>query len=152
MQPTKWDLVLDTKPVPILTHLMDEVAKLFAKDLAGWPPRVEEFDPATGATLAELLAELPLGPDPRAFKEAFVLTRFDLGREVEAFDDYVRNHRWMASGLPAKDKAIVLFLSRFITEQLLGLAEHTEGRLKRSHLLDVLDRTERVFFLKGSPP
>jgi hypothetical protein len=99
-----------------------------------------------------LLAENPLTPDPRVYREAFVLTRFDLGRELLASDDYLRNQRWMATGLGAKDKAMLLFLSRFMAEQLLGLAEATEGRVSRSHLLDVLDRTERIFFSRGLTP
>ena len=152
MQPSKWDLILDQKPVPLLTHLLEEVAKIFAKDLAVWPPNIEDFDLATGRKLVDLLAESPLPPDPRLYREAFVLTRFDLGRELEASDDYLRNHRWMATGLGAKDKGMLLFLSRFMAEQLLGLAEATEGRVTRPHLLDVLDRVERLFFAKGPTP
>jgi hypothetical protein len=152
VQPSKWDLILDQKPIPLLTHLLEEVAKIFAKDLAHWPPRVEDFDPQTGRKLSDLLAESPVAPDPRLYREAFVLTRFDLGRELEASDDYLRNQRWMASGLPAKDREMLLFLSRFMAEQLLGLAEATEGRVTRPHLLDVLDRTERHFFSKALTP
>ena len=152
MQPSKWDLILDQKPIPLLTHLLEEVAKIFAKDLAVWPPNVEDFDLATGRKLVDLLAESPLPPDPRLYREAFVLTRFDLGRELEASDDYLRNHRWMATGLGAKDRGMLLFLARFMAEQLLGLAEATEGRVTRPHLLDVLDRVERLFFAKGPTP
>ncbi len=149
MQPSKWDLVLDQKPIPIQAHLLEEVSKLFAADLAAWPPKVDEFDPQTGEKLAVLLAESPLPPDPRLYVEAFALTRFDLARELDAYDEYLRNHRWLQSGLAAHDKAMLLFLSRFMTEQLLGLAEHTHGRLTRTHLLDVLGRTERHFFSRG---
>ncbi|MDP1823029.1 MAG: hypothetical protein Q8L48_07300 [Archangium sp.] len=151
MQPSKWDLILEQKPIPLLSHLLEEVAKIFAKDLATWPPHVEDFDPVTGRKLADLLAEAPLAPDPRLYVEAFVLTRFDLARELAASDDYLRNQRWMASGLGAKDRGMLLFLSRFMAEQLLGLAEATEGRVTRKHLLDVLDRTERLFFARGPP-
>ncbi|MFO0598542.1 MAG: hypothetical protein U0228_24765 [Myxococcaceae bacterium] len=151
MQPSKWDLVLEQKPIPIQEHLLEEVSKLFAADLRAWPPKLDELDPQTGAHLAQLLAEAPLRPDPRLYVEAFVLARFDLGREVEAFDDHLRNHRWLATGLAAKDKPMLLFLARFLTEQLLALSEHTQGRLKRTHLLDVLARTERHFFASGTP-
>jgi hypothetical protein len=150
VQPSKWDLILDQKPIPLLTHLLEEVAKIFATDLARWPPQVEDFDPQTAHKLTDLLAENPLAPDPRLYREAFVLTRFDLGRELEASDDYLRNQRWMASGLPAKDRGMLLFVSRFMAEQLLGLAEATEGRVTRPHLLDVLERTERHFFSKAA--
>ncbi len=149
MQPSKWDLVLSQKPVPLVEHLLEEVSKLFAQDLAVWPPKVEDFDPVTGARLAALLAESPRAPDPRLFHEAFALTRLDLGRELEAYDDVMRNQRWRASGLPEKDKGLLLFLSRFMAEQLLGLLEATDGRLTRPRLLDVLDRTERHFFARG---
>ncbi len=152
MQPSKWDLVLDQKPIPLLTHLLESVAKIFASDLAIWPPNVEDFDLATGRKLVDLLAEAPLAPDPRLYREAFVLTRFDLGREIEASDDYLRNQRWMSTGLGAKDRGMMLFLSRFMAEQLLGLLEATEGRVTRPHLLDVLDRTERLFFSRGPTP
>ncbi|PZR11447.1 MAG: hypothetical protein DI536_17630 [Archangium gephyra] len=145
MQPSKWDLVLDHKPIPVLTHLLAEVAKLFAQDLLVWPPKVEE--PQTIAVLAGVLER----PPRQLYQAAFQLTRFDLGREVEAYDDYLRNHRWLTEGLSAKDKPMLLFLSRFMTEQLLGFAEATEGRVKRHHLLDVLADTERHFF-KGLTP
>jgi hypothetical protein len=149
MQPSRWDLVLDLKPKPILDHVIDEVAKLFAKDLAAWPPEIESLDPSTGATVAALVQNHPFGPDPRVFTEAFTLARFDIARETDAFDDYVRNQRWMATGLPASEKAMILFASRFIVEQLLGLNEHTEGRVSRKHLLEIIDRTERQFFRKA---
>lgn len=152
MQPSKWDLVLEQKPIPLLTHLLEEVAKIFAADLGTWPPHVEDFDPQTGGKLADLLAEAPLPPSPQLYREAFVLTRFDLSRELEASADYLRNQRWLKTGLGAKDKGMLLFLSRFMAEQLLGLAEATEGRVTRPHLLDVLDRTERLFFAKGPSP
>jgi hypothetical protein len=150
VQPSKWDLILDQKPIPLVAHLLEEISKIFAKDLAHWPPRVEDFDPQTSQKLIDLLAETPLAPDPRLFVEAFVLTRFDLERDLAASDDYMRNQRWMKSGLATKDKGMLLFLSRFMAEQLLGLAEATEGRLTRAHLLDVLNRTERHFFARGS--
>lgn len=150
MQPNKWDFILDQRPVPLLSHLLEEVAKIFASSLAQWPPQVEDFDPQTGHKVAALLADSPLVPDARLYSEAFVLTGFELKREFEAADDYLRNQRWMASGLSAKEKGMLLFLSRFMTEQLLGLAEATEGRLSRPNLVTVLERTERHFFARGA--
>ncbi len=144
MQPSRWDLVLDHKPVPVLDHLLKEVAKLFATDLLVWPPKVEE---AQGVAA---LAEHPLRPTALLYRGAFVLTRLDLAREVDAYDDYLRNQRWLGEGLSAKDKPMLLFLTRFMTEQLLGFAEATEGRVKRHHLLEVLADTERHFF-QGLP-
>ena len=44
---SKWDYILDLKPKPVVTHLLDEVAKLLAKDLAQFPPPIEGFESAT---------------------------------------------------------------------------------------------------------
>jgi hypothetical protein len=146
MQPSKWDLVLGARPQPIVEHLVAEVAKLFARDLAAWPPEVEAFDDATGAKLRDLLAASPARPAPSLYEEAFRLTRLDLSREFDALDDYWRNQRWLSAGLAASDKGMLLFLSRFVTEQLLALGEATDGRINRSRMLDVLDRTRTSFF------
>ncbi|MEW6431404.1 MAG: hypothetical protein AB1730_07820 [Myxococcota bacterium] len=151
MQPSKWDLVLGTRPRPILEHLVDEVARLFAKDLATWPPEVDAFEGAEGAKLVDLLAEHPDRPEPRLYREAFELTRLDLSREFEALDDYWRNQRWLSAGLAAREKGMLQFLSRFMAEQLLALGEATEGRINRSRMLDVLERTRATFFAKLTP-
>ena len=145
MEPTRWDRILEQKPVPVIEHVLGEIAKLFADDLATWPPKIEAFDEVTGRNLAALLLETPRKPDVLVFQQAFHVTRLDLGREFEAHDDYLRNQRWLEAGLTAKDKGMVLFLSRFMAEQLLSLGEATDGRVTRSAMLDVLARTERLF-------
>jgi hypothetical protein len=146
MQPSKWDLVLEARPIPLVDHLMSEVARLFARDLARWPPEVEAFDAPTGASLRALLEGAPARPHPQLYREAFALTRLDLSREFEALDDYWRNQRWLSAGLAASERSMLQFLSRFMAEQLLALGEATQGRLTRARLLEVLDRTRAAFF------
>jgi len=151
MPRSRWDRILELKPVPLIEHVMEEVARLFAADLRTWPPPVDEFEGEAGAKIAALLAANPRPPDDRVVGEAFTLTRFDLAHEHEAYDDYLRNQRWQEAGLTASDKPMLLFLSRFMSEQLLALGEATEGRLKRAQLLEVLARTQRHFLSKGRP-
>lgn len=144
MQPTRWQHILEQKPRPVIDHVLDEVSKLFATDLNTWPPQIEAFDELTGRQLAELLADTPQKPAPALFQQAFHLTRLDLSRQFDAHDDYLRNQRWLEAGLTGKDKPMVLFLSRFMAEQLLALGEATEGRVTRALMLEVLSRTERL--------
>lgn len=151
MQPSKWERVLNSKPLPVLEHLLDEAARLFATDLSAWPPSIDEFDPATGPTVATLIRETPERPDARLYAEAFRLTRIDLSRELEAYDDYFRNQRYLESGLEPKDKGLLLFVSRFMAEQLLGLSEATAGRVSRPKLLEILEKTRRYFFASPTP-
>jgi hypothetical protein len=152
VRPTRWELLLDQKPIPLIEHLLDQVARLFAAELAAWPPRITEFDAQTGATLEGLLEAQPDRPDERVYAEAFRLTRWDLGRDFEAVDDYWRNQRHLEVGLTPAHKPMILFLTRYLSEQLLSLGEATEGRVTRARMLDALGRTERHFRSKVSPP
>ena len=142
--PSRWERLLDSKPIPVIDHLEGEVAKLFAESLKAWPLDVEDADPAT----LTLLQAHPLRPEKAMFAEAFRLARWDLHREFDAFDDYVRNQRWLAAGLAPEARPLLLFLSRYLTEQALGVNEATEGRIDRRRMLSVLERTERLL-LRG---
>src|SRR4051812_40556453 len=102
--PSKWDAVLDQKPVPIQEHLLVECSKLFANDLNRWPPPVEELS----GTSAQLLAANPVRPAPLLLREAFRLARWELERALDAYDDYMRNRRWEAAGLTASEKPMLL--------------------------------------------
>lgn len=138
----RWDRILDIKPVPVVEHLLAEASRLLAADLSNWPLEVLDIDASTGAAVATLLAQ-PTRPGPGVFRQAIQLTRWDLGRDFEAIDDYWRNERLTEAGLTMAAKPMVLFLSRFITEQLLAFGEATSGRVTRARLLDVLARIER---------
>lgn len=121
------------------------MGKLFAAELSVWPPKIENFDEVSGAALTLMLAQTPDRPDVAVFEQAFHLTRLDLSRAFDAQSDYLRNQRWLEAGLTAKDKPMVLFLSRFMVEQLLSLGEATHGRVSRPRLLTVLAHTERLY-------
>ena len=90
VQPSKWDLILEQKPIPLLRHLLTEAAKLSAADLAVGLRMKTSIQ--TGAEW--LTGWRRHRPDPRLYREAFLLTRFDL-TGAERSDDYLRNQRWM---------------------------------------------------------
>jgi hypothetical protein len=138
--PSKWDAVFDLKPVPVTEYVLVECSKLFAKDLSTWPPPIDDV---TGSAAA-LLASEPPPPSARLMREAFKLARWDLARELDAYDEYMRNERWGEAGLIAAEKPMLLFMSRFIEEQLLGLGEATKGRVDRKAMMRVLELTERA--------
>lgn len=149
MRPSKWDLVLQRKPTPLIDHLVGELGALFADELAQWPPAIDEIDEATRVTLAGLIDTHPHRPGRPAYEVAFTLARWDLEHDVDAVDDYFRNHRYLEAGLAAADRPLVLFLSRLIAEHLLALGE--ASRLKRPRLLEVLARTRAAFLAKAEP-
>ncbi|MFL5319193.1 MAG: hypothetical protein ACJ790_06015 [Myxococcaceae bacterium] len=145
---SRWDHLLETKPIPLLEHLKDEVAKLLAKELANWPPPMEELDPAFLQKNAQLFEPGAQRPKDLVYVEAFRLTRWEMERNVDAVDDYMRNSRFVERGLEPTDKSALLVLSRWLTEQMLALSESTNGRTKRKDLIEILDRLERRLNLK----
>ncbi|TSC32134.1 hypothetical protein [Corallococcus sp. Z5C101001] len=147
--PSRWDHLFDLKPVALVDHLLEEVARLLARDLESWPPPVQDLDPATLGEFTPLFQEATRRPSPAVYMEALRLARWDLAREFDAFDDYVRNKRYLERGLAPEDRVPLLFLTRWLTEQMLGLGEATQGRIKRPRMQDCLDRLEAHL---GPPP
>lgn len=141
--PSRWDFLLETKPVPLVEHLKDEVAKLLAQELQSWPPPMTELDPAWVRKHATVFEPGAPRPSDALYREAFRVTRWELERDVEAVDDYMRNQRFLERGLAPTDKSALLVLSRWLTEQLLQLSEATENRVKRKDLIDILEKLSR---------
>jgi hypothetical protein len=150
--PSRWDSLLETKPIPVLDQLLEEVAKLLAKELAQWPPPVQELDLDVGGTFAPLFLEHPPRPSQAVYDEALRLSRWELEREFDAYDDYMRNKRYLERGLAPTDRLALLFLNRWLVEQMLGLGEATEGRVKRPQMRQILDKVEAKLRLVQPPP
>ena len=148
--PSRWDLLLDQKPIPLVDHLLAEVAKLVARDLSRWPLPVEDLDLSTGRQFASLFAPDSKRPGEAVFAEAFRLARWELRRELDAYDDYLRNRRYLARGLAPDDRPALLLINRWLVEQMLSLGEATESRLKRPQMLECLDRIARHLALLGA--
>ncbi len=142
---SRWEqfLELDRKPIPLIDHLLAEVAKLLAKDLETWPPPVLELDLDTGGRFRELFAPDSRRPEPAVYEEAFRVARWELEREIDASADYFRNQRWIERGLSPAERTPILFVSTWLVEQLLSLREYTHNRVTRPNLVDCLGRTEQ---------
>ena len=57
--------------------------------------------------------------------------------------DYMRNRRYRESGITDRERPVLLFVSRWVLEQLLSLSDATDGRVDRPALLELVDRLER---------
>lgn len=143
---SRWDALLDQKPIPLLDHLVEEAAKLLEVELAKWPLPVEllEDGPAANAQTA-LLSPDSKRPSETVYEEAFKTARMEVERRFDALDDYMRNRRWRERGLTDDARPALLLLNAFLVEQLLSLGEATEGRVSRKRMIDCLDRIERHF-------
>jgi hypothetical protein len=149
---SRWDHLIEVKTVHVMDHLQDEVAKLLAKDLSKWPPPIQEIDLDVGGTFAPLFLEPTPRPAQAVFDEALRLSRWELAREFDAYDDYMRNKRYLERGLAPTDRLTLLFLNRWLVEQMLGLGEATQGRVKRPMMGQILDKVEARLRLVQPPP
>jgi len=148
---SRWEHLLHQKPIPLLEHLLDEVARLLGAELRCWPLNVQELDVATGRAFAELLAAGSPRPPEAVFTEALRLARWDVEHAPEAADDYFRNRRFADAGLTEAHRSALLLVSRWLVEQLRSLGEATEGRVKSREMAAVLTRLERGFSVPASP-
>lgn len=140
----RWDAFLASRPVPLVDHLLEEVAKLIARDLSSWPPPVGEWDAQTGAGFATLFEPDAPAPHPGIYPEATRLACLSLQRDLEAYDESLRNRRYLEAGVPERDRTALLFLVRWLEEQMLSLGEATQGRIKRSQMVRCLKRAEAL--------
>ncbi len=147
--PSRWDYLFEAKPVPIIEHFLEEVSKLLATELQQWPLPIQELDLAHGQKFAALLEPGSKRPERAVFTEAFRLARWELLREFDAYDDYMRNARFVERGLAPEDRTALLLVSQWLVEQMVGIGEATEGRIRRPQLAECLERIERR--LHGSP-
>jgi hypothetical protein len=148
----RWERVLDQKPVSLRDHLLDEAAKVLLVELRQWPLAIEEVDEQTGAGIAELLAPDAPRPSPAVLAAALKLTRWDLDREHEAYDDFMRNRRYQEAGITERERPVLLFVSRWVLEQLMSLSDATDGRIDRHALLRLVDRLDAGLASAGTPP
>ena len=108
----RWERLLEQKPVPLQQHLLDEAARLLLGELGRWPLPVTEIDPRTGRRMADLLGPDSARPSPAVFPEALRLVRWELGREHEVYDEYMRNRRYQETGIPEGERPALLLVSR----------------------------------------
>jgi hypothetical protein len=147
---SRWERVLEQKPVPLEQHLLDEAARLLLAELGRWPLPVEEIDLRTGGELVGLLGPEAPRPSPQVFPAALRLVRWELGREHAAYDEFMRNRRYQEVGIPERERPVLLLVSRWVLEQLLSLSEATRGRVDRHALLGLVDRLERGLVRSGA--
>lgn len=138
----RWERILESKPIPVIDHLVAEVGKLLAADLQKWPLPVEELDVQLEPTFAPLLLPDARRPEHKVFVEALRLVRWELSRQFDAYDDYMRNKRYLAANVVETDRPALLLISRYVVEQLLALGEATENRINRARMAQVTDHLE----------
>jgi hypothetical protein len=138
--PSRWEQLLEQKPVPLLEALLEQVAKLLSRELARWPLSISELDDSTSGSMETFLQADSVRPGAAVFSEALRLAVWELQREPDALDDYMRNRRYLEQGVAPPERGALLFVTRWLVEQMLALSEATEGRVRRPDLVRCLEQ------------
>ncbi|MBI3722565.1 hypothetical protein HY251_01210 [bacterium] len=137
----RWDRFYEAKGQTGEQWLADEVVKTLVRDLAVWPPPVETwFDDGARARFEPVLAPSCPRPSSGVFRAAFQLARWELEREYDAIDEFVRNDRVSKITSDEREKLCLTFLHKWLTDSMLELLE--ASKLKRPMLKECLVRAE----------
>ena len=142
---SRWDWLYDVRSVPLTDYVLDEVAKKLRDRLADWPVQVLEWNSeGDRIRFSPLVAPDSAPPDFYTFREAFRLASWELSREYEAIDSYMRREEWKNAGIGPDGYDLLVFLDRYLTEEMLAVLDVTEGRIGRRDLVRCLDKAEKL--------
>ncbi len=134
MPDSRWAWLEGLRPQALEDAIAAEAAKMIASELRAWPPKIEWTDPALAARFAPVLATPPSTAD---LHEGFALARLELQHDLDAL-------RF------ARPSLAIDLIRLYLTETLYALAERTQNRLKRRHLLLALDRAQLIIRSESS--
>jgi hypothetical protein len=140
----RWDHLYDLQKQPVKEVVISRFAEELADRLRAWPPSDVEW-------LSEELrqrhaAGLAGPPRDEVLRLGLALSRLDLLREHEEFDEAMRNRAPLVCHGPTEEAALQL-LVLYVGEECLSLKEWAEGaKLTRADLARAVDLAERRLF------
>ena len=144
MRNRRWDHLYDLQKQPVKEVILARFAEELADRLRAWPPAdVEWLSEDLRLRYASGLAG---APRDEVLRLGLELSRLDLLREHEPFDEAMRNRAPMTCQGPA-DEAALQLLVLYVGEECLALKEWAEGaKLTRADLARAVDLVERRLF------
>lgn len=143
MKPNPYAWLYEKQSHPLKEWVLDEVAKVLIDAVENFPPQVEEWErPDLKERFAPLLEEIkpPLNRD--ALRLALKLFRWEIEREYELIDSYMRGHHHQEYRLDAQNLELALFLWHLFTDQMLAFMEVGTGKFLRKEMLGLVERLE----------
>ena len=141
MRDRRWDFLHDRQKQPVREFLLERLADGLARELDAWPPPFEEF--VSGELRRRWAAGLERRPPDAVLRLGLNLARLDLAREVEAYEERMRNEAPRVCR-DESDRAALQLLSVFVAEECLSFKERAEGAsLSRQDLVRAVELAER---------
>jgi len=150
MNPYEW--LYATESQPLKEYVLDEVAKHLAKAVEHFPPAIEEWEnDELRLRFEAIVARGIRRPALDVVRVGLKLYRWELERDLEAIDRYVRGERGAELGLADEDVELALFLYRFWMDQTLAFKEYAGNKFRWSELLGLADRLDSRLVNQQSP-
>lgn len=137
----RWDWLEGVRRIGAAQAIGEELGKLLSLELRHWPPRVEWEDEPRRRKFAALYEEGASPPSHAAVLEGLKLARLDVAREPETIAAFLRNDGAAATTADALARELVW---QFAYEAALVVLERTEGRVRRSDIVNGLKLAERL--------
>ncbi len=148
--PYEW--IYETESQPLKEYVLDVVAKQLAIAAEQFPPRVEEWErPDLQARFAPLLEKTFGRPRLGVLRVSLKLYRWELEREVEAIDQFMRNNGWEDESLDPTEVETAIFLWHYWVDQTLAFKEYAGNKFKHAELIGLADRIEVQLIHRASP-
>ncbi len=140
----RWDHLYDVQKQPVKEVILVRFAEELATRLRAWPPPDVEW--LSEDLRLRYAAGLSGPPRDEVLRLGLELSRLDLLREHDAFDEIMRNRAPAICQGPAEQAALHLLLL-YVGEECLSLKDWAEGaKLTRPDLARAVDLAERQLF------
>jgi hypothetical protein len=140
----RWDHLYDLQKQPVKEVVLTRFAEELADRLRAWPPADVEW--LSEDLRLRYAAGLSGPPREEVLRLGLELSRLDLLREHEPYDELMRNRAPVVCRGPAEEAALQL-LVLYVGEECLSLKEWADGaRLTRPDLARAVELAERRLF------
>lgn len=144
MRDRRWDHLYDLTKRPVKEVVLERFGEELAARLRAWPPADVEW--LSDELRQRWNAGLAGPPRDEVLRLGLELSRLDLLREHDRFDEAMRNRAPSVCQGPAEEAALQLVVL-YVGEECLSLKEWAEGaRLTRTDLAHAVDLAERRLF------
>lgn len=143
MKRNPYEWLYETQARPLKSWVLDEVTKLFAEAVEKFPPVIEDWEREDLRERFEPVLQRVHAPlaEP-VLRLALQLFRWEIEREYERMDRYLRGGHQSEFGLDNLQLDTAMFVWHYWVDQMLAFMEVATGKFRRHELLGIADRLE----------
>lgn len=143
MKRNPYEWLYEAQAQPLKSWVLDEVTKLFAEAVEKFPPEIEDWEREDLRERFEPVLHRVRAPlSTSVIRLALKLFRWEIEREYERMDSYLRGGHHSEFGLDALQLDTALFVWHYWVDQMLAFMEVATGKFRRHELSGIAERLE----------